>query len=154
VERRFLKSTSSQFIRFSIAALAIVACASSSAMAGEARPWLCRDKPVFSYNSGMRYEVTSGQGRAWRMFFMAFDPTGGHDGFEIVRTADLVGGTASGVLESGRYFAVAMYRQGGNWICPGYAQDRERPPAGELNNICYGEDGPPCLVTLAVSAAH
>src|SRR5262249_48986600 len=113
----------------------------------------CRDKPVFSYISGMRYQVTS-NARSWKVFFMAFDPTGGHDGFEIVRSADLAsGGSASGSLEGGRYFPVAMYRQRGNWICPGYAQDSRHPAAGQLNNICYGENGPPCLVNLAISAA-
>lgn len=132
---------------------ATIALAATRASAGEARPWLCRDKPVFSYNTGMRYEATSGRGGEWKVFFMAFDPGGGHDGFEIVRTADLSAGSASGPLESGRYFAVALYRQGGNWICPGYAHDSGHPMAGQLNNICYGKEGPPCQVSLVITAA-
>ncbi|HUA36162.1 MAG TPA: hypothetical protein VMA09_21315 [Candidatus Binataceae bacterium] len=154
-ERRDLQTIVSKLTRLFVTIALSIACAAPLASAGEARPWLCRDKPVFSYNSGMRYTLTSSRGRAWKVFFMAFDPAGGHDGFEIVRSAALAGGSsASGFLEGGRYFAVAMYHQGSNWICPGYAQDQEHPPAGQLNNICYGEDGPPCLVSLAVLAAH
>jgi len=155
VERRELRSRLNRPTRLLVIIAISLAWAVGIASAGEARPWLCRDKPVFSYNSGMRYTLTSNRGRAWKVFFMAFDPAGGHDGFEIVRSADLASGsTASGSLEGGRYFAVAMYHQGGSWICPGYARDQEHPPSGQLNNICYGEDGPPCLVTLAVLAAH
>jgi hypothetical protein len=148
-----MHSIVSRVARLMVGAAAMIAIAAPIVSAGEARPWLCRDKPVFSYNAGMRYEVTSSHGREWKVFFMAFDPGGGHDGFEIVRTADLSGGSASGSLESGRYFAVALYRQGSNWICPGYAQDSGHPMAGQLNNICYGQDGPPCQVNLAVKAA-
>ncbi len=155
VERRDLQSTIGRMTQLLVTVALSITCAAGVASAGEARPWLCRDKPVFSYNSGMHYTLTSSRGRAWKVCFMAFDPTGGHDGFEVVRSADLAGGsTASGFLEGGRYFAVAMYHQGSSWICPGYAQDQQHPPAGQLNNICYGEDGPPCLVTLAVMGAH
>jgi hypothetical protein len=134
-----------------VAAVAALTFLSTSARGAEARPWLCRDKPVFSDNTAMNYRVTTSAGRSWRMFFMQFEPDAAHDGFEIVRTAPLTpGGDASGSLEAGRYFAVAMYASGGNWICPGYAQDSEHRPAGELYNICYGQDGPPCLVTLAI----
>jgi hypothetical protein len=140
------------------AAFAALTIGATSARGAEARPWLCRDKPVFSDSTAMNYSVTTRTGRAWRMFFMAFEPGAAHDGFEIVRSAPLAPGSdATGSLEAGRYFAVAMYASGGNWICPGYAQDSEHRPAGELYNICYGQDGPPCLVTLAImrsGAAH
>jgi hypothetical protein len=89
------------------------------AHAAEARPWLCRDKPVFSSSSAMTYQGA---------------------------------GQASGTLVAGRYFAVAMYRGGGgHWICPGYAQDKDRP-AGALSRICYGEEASSCPVTLTVVA--
>ncbi len=134
-----------------VAAFAALTIATTSALGAEARPWLCRDKPVFSDDAGMNYSVTTRSGRAWRMFFMQFEPGAAHDGFEIVRSAPLTpGGDAVGTLEAGRYFAVAMYSSGGAWICPGYAQDSEHRPAGQLYNICYGQDGPPCLVTLAI----
>jgi hypothetical protein len=140
------------------AAFAALTIATTSALGAEARPWLCRDKPVFSDSTAMNYSVTTRGGRAWRMFFMQFEPDAAHDGFEIVRSAPLSpGGDAVGSLEAGRYFAVAMYASGGNWICPGYAEDSEQRPAGQLYNICYGEDGPPCLVTLAImrpTASH
>jgi len=46
-----------------------------------------------------------------------------------------------------------MYRGGGgHWICPGYAQDKDRP-AGALSRICYGEEASSCPVTLTVVAA-
>lgn len=134
------------------AAFAALTVAATSALGAEARPWLCRDKPVFSDGTAMNYSVTTSAGRSWRMFFMEFEPDAAHDGFEIVRSAPVSpGGEATGNLEAGRYFAVAMYSSGGNWICPGYAQDSEHRPAGELYNICYGQDGPPCLVTLAIT---
>jgi hypothetical protein len=148
-----MQSIVNRMTRFMLTVGTILILAAPAASAAEARPWLCRDKPVFSYSNGMRYEVTSGHGRVWKIFFMAFDAGGGHDGFEIVRSADLgSGGSASGSLEAGRYFAVAMYRQGGSWICPGFAEDSGHAPTGQLNNICYGEDGPPCLVNLAIVA--
>ena len=51
-------------------------------------------------------------------------------------------GQAGGTLAPGRYFAVAMYRgDGGRWICPGYAEDKDRP-AGAVSRICYGEESP------------
>jgi len=136
------------------AAFAALTVAATSARGAEARPWLCRDKPVFSDNAEMKYRVTTSAGRSWRMFFMQFEAGAAHDGFEIVRSAPLPPGRdAVGSLEAGRYFAVAMYSSGGNWICPGYAQDSEHRPAGQLYNICYGQDGPPCFVTLAIMAS-
>ena len=56
------------------------------ALAEEARPWLCRDKPVFSYDRSMEYVATARPGREWRMFFMQYSPDAAHDGFDIVNS--------------------------------------------------------------------
>lgn len=136
---------------FSIAA-AIAALTAASASAQEARPWLCRDKPVFSYNHAMEYQVTALPGRQWRMFFMQYSPDAAHDGFNIVDTRPVSSGGApvSGNLATGQYFAVALYREGGHWICPDYTHDDRNSRLGEVSNLCYGDDGPPCLVKLRV----
>ena len=136
---------------FSIAA-AIAMLAASSAFAQEARPWLCRDKPVFSDSHSMEYHVTASPGRQWRIFFMQYSPDAAHDGFDIVNSREISsrGDPVSGNLTAGRYFAVALYRQGGHWICPDYTHDDRNASLGEISNLCYGEDGPPCLVKLQV----
>jgi hypothetical protein len=137
---------------FSIAA-SIVALVAGSAFAQEARPWLCRDKPVFSYDHAMEYQATALSGRQWRIFFMQFSPDAAHDGFDIVDSRAIGMGSA-GNLAPGRYFAVALYRQGGHWICPDYTHDDRDPKLGEVSNLCYGEGGPPCLVKLKVKPAQ
>ncbi|HYL57247.1 MAG TPA: hypothetical protein VEU51_00150, partial [Candidatus Acidoferrales bacterium] len=49
------------------------------------------------------------------------------------------------------YFAVALYRgAAGHWICPEYAHDDRTPQSGAVSNLCYGAEGPPCLVNLNV----
>src|SRR5271154_4593827 len=100
--------------------------AAPSALAQEARPWLCRDKPVFSYDRAMEYQVTARPGRQWRMFFMQYSPDAAHDGFDIVDTRPLgsSGDPTAGNLAAGQYYAVALYRgAGGHWICPDYTHD-------------------------------
>jgi hypothetical protein len=138
-------------------AAALATLVASSAFAQEARPWLCRDKPVFSYDRSMEYQVTARPGRQWRMFFMQYSPDAAHDGFDIVNSRELSsrGDPVAGNLAAGRYFAVALYHgPGGHWICPGYTNDARDPKLGEVSNLCYGEDGPPCLVTLKVKPDH
>jgi hypothetical protein len=135
----------------SIAALALLV--STPVFAQEARPWLCRDKPVFSYDRSMEYTVTARPGRQWRMFFMKYSPDAAHDGFDIVDSRE-VRGDAAGSLPAGRYFAVALYRQGGHWICPDYTHDDHNPKLGEVSTLCYGTGGPPCLVKLVVKPDH
>ena len=141
---------------FSIAA-AFAMLIAANAFAQEARPWLCRDKPVFSYDHAMEYKVSALPGRQWRMFFMQYSPDAAHDGFDIVDSREIAsrGDLIAGNLTAGRYFAVALYRgPGGHWICPGYAEDDRDPKLGQVSNLCYGEDGPPCLVTLEVKGEH
>jgi len=124
-----------------------------AAFAEEARPWLCRDKPVFSYDHAMQYQATARPGRQWRIFFMQYSPDAAHDGFDIVNSREIGsrGDSQIGSLNAGRYFAVALYRGSGNhWICPDYTHDNRNPSLGEVSNLCYGEDGPPCLVNLKV----
>ncbi len=60
----------------------------------------------------------------------------------------------AGNLAAGRYFAVALYREGGHWICPDYTHDDRDPKLGEVSNLCYGDGGPPCLVKLQVKPDH
>ncbi len=90
------------------------------------------------------------------MFFMQYSPDAAHDGFDIVNSRDIVtrGYPASGTLAAGRYFAVALYRDGGHWICPDYTHDDRNPKLGEVSNLCYGDGGPPCLVKLQVKPDH
>ena len=145
--------------RRKITALTIViaAFASSVAWCAEARPWLCRDKPVFSSNLPMEFSATARPGRQWKMFFMQFQADSGHDGFDIVNSRDLNarGEAVTGRLEAGRYFAVALYRgASGVWVCPSYTHEDRNTKLGELSSLCYGQDGPPCLVTLKVTPDH
>lgn len=136
-----------------ISVLLLGVIVSAPAFAQEARPWLCRDKPVFSYDRSMEYQVTARPGRQWRMFFMKYSPDAAHDGFDIVNAREVRGDT-SGSLTAGQYFAVALYRQGGHWICPDYTHDDRNPRLGEVSNLCYGDGGPPCLVRLQVKPDH
>ena len=128
----------------------------SPAFAEEGRPWLCRDKPVFSYDRSMEYQATARPGRQWRMFFMKYSPDAAHDGFDIVNSREIGarGEPVAGSLAAGQYYAVALYREGGHWICPDYTHDDRNPSLGEVSNLCYGEDGPPCLVKLQVKPDH
>jgi hypothetical protein len=142
--------------RFLWIAAAIAIALSSAALAEEGRPWLCRDKPVFSYDRSMEYQVTARPGRQWRIFFMKYSPDAAHDGFDIVNSRE-VGGRGdpvAGSLTAGRYFAVALYREGSHWICPDYTHDDRNPKLGEVSNLCYGDGGPPCLVKLQVKPDH
>jgi hypothetical protein len=142
---------------FLFIAAALATVVAGTAFAQEARPWLCRDKPVFSYDRSMEYQVTARPGRQWRMFFMQYSPDAAHDGFDIINSRELSsrGDPVAGNLASGRYFAVALYRgAGGHWICPGYTHDDRDPKLGQVSNLCYGEDGPPCLVKLEVKPDH
>jgi hypothetical protein len=132
--------------------IGLAAAAATPAHAAEARPWLCRDKPVFSSNSAMTYQVVSHGATRWDLLLMQFEMDSAHDGYEVVASHELTASTgqASGTLAPGRYFAVAMYRSGGgHWICPGYVKDSDRP-AGAVSRICYGEDSPSCPVALTV----
>jgi hypothetical protein len=140
---------------FSTAAILAILFA-GPAFADEPRPWLCRDKPVFSYDRSMEYQVTARPGRQWRIFFMLYSPDAAHDGFDIVNSREISsrGDPIGGNLAAGRYFAVALYREGGHWICPDYTHDDRNPKLGEVSNLCYGEDGPPCLVKLQVKPDH
>jgi hypothetical protein len=132
--------------------IGLAAAAATPAYAEGARPWLCRDKPVFSSNSAMTYRVVSHGSSRWDLLLMQFEMDGAHDGYEVVASHELSArtGEASGTLAPGRYFAVAMYRSGGgHWICPGYVKDSDRPP-GAVSRICYGEDSAGCPVDLTV----
>jgi hypothetical protein len=131
--------------------------ASPAAHAMEPRPWLCRDKPVFSWNHPMNYELSARPGTEWRMFFMQFDPDSAHDGFSIVQTQALNSRSISvkGRLEAGRYFAVALRRRpGGLWICPGYAHESPKITPGIVAKLCYGDSGSACDVNLLVKPDH
>ncbi len=116
----------------------------------EARPWLCRDKAVFSSDKPMTYQATKRGGGRWLLTFMRFDPSGlGHDGFTVFSTQP-VGARAEGTLEPGQWYAVALYRAGGHWICPGNARESDEPAPGVVSNLCYGEDPDDCRVNLTV----
>jgi hypothetical protein len=127
------------------------------ARAMEPRPWLCRDKPVFSWSHPMNFELSARPGAEWRMFFMQFDPDSAHDGFSITQTHELGPRSISvkGKLAQGRYFAVALRRRpGGLWICPGYAHESPSITPGIVAKLCYGESGSACDVNLLVTPDH
>jgi hypothetical protein len=138
-------------------AIGLAIVAAMLAHAADARPWLCRSKPVFSSESAMSYRIVNHGGSRWELLLMQFEPGSAHDGYEVVASKELPAGAgqAGGTLAPGRYFAVAMYSGGGGrWICPGYAEDKDRP-AGAVSRICYDEESAGCPVTLTVlSAAH
>ena len=129
-----------------VLAAIIVSCAvfGSSAEAAEARPWLCRDKPVFSSNHPVRYEAVRHGGRHWRLFFMQFVPNGPHDGFTTTASDDIPVGASSaeGELGAGQFYAVALYlAQGGHWVCPRSVEDADaaRDP-GVISDLCFSDE--------------
>lgn len=130
------------------AILALVAC--SPALADQPRPWLCRDKPVFSSGHPMTYVTSKRGGGRWIITFMRFDPAGGgHDGFTVVSTRE-IHGAVSGSLEPGQWYAVGLYRSGGHWICPVNVRENDEPMPGVVSNLCFGEDPGSCPVKLIV----
>jgi hypothetical protein len=122
----------------------------SDAPAAQPRPWLCRDKPVFSSDQPMTYQaVKRGTGR-WLMTFMRYDPSGlGHDGFTVF-SAQEVGTAAEGNLAPGQWYAVALYRAGGHWICPANARESELRSPGVVSSVCFGQEPDQCILRLTV----
>jgi hypothetical protein len=130
--------------------LVTIAGAGAPALAAEARPWLCRAKPVFSSDKPMTYEARNRSAGRWLMTFMRFDPSGlGHDGFTVASTQEITS-RAEGTLEAGQWYAVALYRSGSHWICPGNAGENDEPGAGIVSSLCYGRDPGECAVKLTV----
>ncbi|HLI81455.1 MAG TPA: hypothetical protein VKV03_15810 [Candidatus Binataceae bacterium] len=131
-----------------IALVASILAIASAAHAAEPRPWLCRDKPVFSSQQPMSYRVTMTSRSRWQVFLMQFSPGGGHDGFDIAQT---ISRGATGQLAAGRYFAVALRNSGGNWICPP-AVSEEPTRGGTITDLCFGTDEGACSVELVVTS--
>ena len=96
-----------------------------------------------TYDASMR-----GSGR-WVMIFMRFDPSGGHDGFTVFDTRDVTG-QITGPLESGQWYAVGMYDEGGHWICAAQAEESRQFVPGIVRDYCYGESAGGCDVKLTV----
>ncbi|HVA80329.1 MAG TPA: hypothetical protein VNF29_05350 [Candidatus Binataceae bacterium] len=143
--------TARSWSRISIGIILATLSLAGPARAGQPRPWLCRDKPVFSSDHAMNYDISARAGLQWQVFFMQYEPDAAHDGFDITESKELGlrGVTQSGKLAPGRYFTVAMYRQrSGVWVCHKYSRVRPNPKG--VANICYGRDEPTCLVTLGV----
>lgn len=133
--------------------LTLVLLGAGAASASEPRPWLCRDKPVFSTSGPSRMDLSSHDSRHWQVFLMQFDPSGGHDGFTVTNNYDLGPGVrhAGEDLIQGRYFAVALYGSGGRWICAGPVSDQHTP--GMIASLCYSPDGGSCDVSLDVKSS-
>ena len=128
-----------------------------TAFAGEPRPWLCRDKPVFSNSHPMRYQASSKSG-SWQIFFMQLasfsggESRGSHDGFTIVDSRLLSRTPQTGTLPSGAYYAVALFQRGGAWICS-YG-DEGSPSPGVIKTLCYSPiDNPGCPASLSVKSS-
>ncbi|MGH8013956.1 MAG: hypothetical protein ACREQ4_15820 [Candidatus Binataceae bacterium] len=130
-----------------ITVTALLGVFAASTKAEEPRPWLCRDKPVFTANTPVKYGVEGGRG--WVLTLMQFQLGSGHDGFTVVSTRSL-GGSVQGHVAAGSYYAVAMYRRGDRWICPGYAREADEPKPGVVADLCYGEHYGDCRVRLSV----
>ena len=129
-----------------LVAVTLALAIASAAYAAEPRPWLCRDKPVFSSQQPMRYQLNSRS--QWQMFLMQFTPGAGHDGFDIAKT---ISGSSSGNLSAGRYFAVALHNVRGNWVCPAEVNE-QHTPAGTITNLCFSaEEGGGCSVKFTVT---
>ncbi|MGH7782203.1 MAG: hypothetical protein ACREQR_20515 [Candidatus Binataceae bacterium] len=134
------------------AAVLLAIAVAAPAYAGQARPWLCRDKPVFSSEHAMDYRLAVNPGPRWQIFFMQFEPNAAHDGFDITDSKEIGGRSSnlSGKLSPGRYFTVAMYQQRpGVWVCHKYSR-LQPSPKGMVANICYGREESSCQVTLTV----
>jgi hypothetical protein len=123
----------------------------SAAFAVEARPWLCRDKPVFSSDKPMAYEIGGESGSGWKLYLMQFEPDAAHDGFDIVTPGGLKA-RASGQLPAGQYFVVAMHRAGGgHWICHQSSRPLSASQPGAIAGLCFSNhESSPCRLTLAV----
>jgi len=119
----------------------------SAAHAAEPRPWLCRDKPVFSSQQPMSYQLSTNSRSQWRLFLMQFTPGGGNDGFDIAKTAS---GSSSGHLPAGRYFAIALHDVRGNWVCPAEVDEQPRS-AGTISHLCFAAQDGDCNVKLIVT---
>lgn len=142
--------------RLAILLAASVAMLATSALAAEPRPWLCRDKPVFSSDQPMSYELTSSSRREWHLFLMTYSPASGHDGFNVVKVLDAPRAlAATGHLAAGRYFAVALYHNAsGYWICPGHAADQTAGQLGLVSALCFSDSESGCPVKLTVKPDH
>lgn len=150
-----LKRRTGRVAAIAFSAAAIVSAA-GSARAMEPRPWLCRDKPVFSSGQPMAWTATKRGGGRWVMTFMRFDPDGGHDGFTVDDTRP-IDGVESGSLEPGQWYAVGMYREGSHWICAARARENHQFVPGVVRDLCYGETDGACAVKMVVrkrSGAH
>lgn len=150
-----MRTVSLRPLTFLLCALLTLALGFASvARAAEPRPWLCRDKPVFSDEHPMTYQAEARKGHEWHIFLMQFTPGASQDGFEIVKTIELPrrGGEASGQIAAGRYFAVALYHNAsGYWICPGYARDQSPRPLGVISSLCFSDEESGCKVKLTLS---
>jgi hypothetical protein len=131
------------------------AIATAPAAAAGAAPWLCRDKPVFSFSSPMSFRAANRGGRRWKLLLMRLRMGGEHGGFDIVTARNVAPGArhVSGDLGAGQYFAVAMYDRSGLWICPPYAYETEPLSAKTVSRICYGDSRSDCRMTLTVMPA-
>jgi len=139
-----------------IAAMGLLGLAMSAPLAAQAaqpRPWLCRDKPVFSSPNQAQLTVRRHDRRQWEMFLMKFDANRGHDGFTVTGSYPLRGDSpSSAVVGRGQFYAVALFRAtNGHWFCPARVVDNTRP--GELANFCYHANNPGlCDVSLTASS--
>lgn len=135
-----------------LGAAIIVAAAAAQARATEPRPWLCRDKPVFSSSQPMTWTATNRGGERWVMLFMRFDPDGGHDGFTVYDTRT-ISGSDSGSLQPGQWYAVGMYREGSHWICSARASENPHFVPGVVRDLCYSETPGGCALKMVVKDA-
>src|SRR5258708_30971109 len=107
-------------LRFFSTAVAFAILIASPSFAEEGRPWLCRDKPVFSFDRSMEYVATARPGRQWRIFFMQYSPDAAHDGFRIVNSRGISAHRDSVTrnIPPGHFSAAAIHRDAGRYVRP------------------------------------
>jgi hypothetical protein len=143
------RSTMTRLMSTVMLAVGMLATATAIVSAGEPRPWLCRDKPVFSSSGPMTYDASMRGSGHWVITFMRFDPSGGHDGFTVFESREM-SGQVTGTLERGQWYAVGMYREEGRWVCAGPAQENQQFVAGIVRDLCYGTADGGCDVKMIV----
>ncbi|HEY6421214.1 MAG TPA: hypothetical protein VIX59_19630 [Candidatus Binataceae bacterium] len=134
-----------------------MACAASIACAAEPEPWNCSGKQHFQHTDDMTYTAKSNSQRHWRLFLMEYEQYTGHHGYSVVTANDLAnaGATAGGVIGTGKFFAMAEYKDAsGIWNCPSSGAPADSPAADALYDFCFGEGDNACGVALTIRKQH
>ncbi len=134
-----------------------MACGVPLASAAEPKPWNCSGKQSFQNTNPMTFTAKSHSNRNWRLFLMEYEQYTGNHGYSVVTANDLAnpGAAADGVLGTGKFFAMAEYKDAnGNWKCPSSSGPADSPAADALFDFCFGEADNACGVALTIRKQH